>query len=68
MTNQDQNGVHINRVHSGAICTEIGERLHAALAGNPNRLPPHLLGLTELLDRGASGDGPLKNSIELDLR
>jgi len=68
MTSQDPNGVQINRVHSGAICTEIGERLSAALAGNPNQLPPNLLGLTELLDSGASGDVALKNSIEIDLR
>jgi hypothetical protein len=56
MASQDPSGIQIDRVHSGAICIEIGERLRAALAGNPNQLPPHLIGLTELLACGASGD------------
>jgi len=51
MTNQKPHGVHINRVHSGAICAEIGERLHDAIPAAPTRLPPHLLDLTTRLDR-----------------
>jgi len=31
MASKDLNDVQINRVHNGAICTEIGERLSAAL-------------------------------------
>jgi len=50
MTSRNPSGVQINRVHSGAICTEIGERLRATLIGNPTCLLPHLLRLTELLD------------------
>jgi hypothetical protein len=50
MTSQDPNGVQIDRVHSGAICTEIGERLRATPTGNPIQLPTRLLTLTELLD------------------
>jgi hypothetical protein len=49
MTSQDPNGVKINRIHAGAICEEIGERLRASPAGNPNRLPAHIVSLTELL-------------------
>jgi hypothetical protein len=43
MTSQDPNGVQIDRVHGGAICTEIGERLRTALTANPARWPPALL-------------------------
>jgi hypothetical protein len=51
MTNQKPHGVQINRVHSGAICAEIGDRLRDAMAAAPTRLPPHLLDLTARLDR-----------------
>jgi hypothetical protein len=51
MTSQEPSGVHLDRIHAAAICEEIGERLHATLRENPNRLPPHLLRLTEGLDR-----------------
>jgi hypothetical protein len=66
MTRQDRNGVQINRVHAGAICTEIGERLQATLAANSTRLPPHLVRLTELLDK----DSVARRAclIEADLR
>jgi len=49
MTSQDPNGVKIDRIHAGAICDEIGERLRASPAGNPDRLPAHIVSLTELL-------------------
>jgi hypothetical protein len=68
MTSQVPNGVQIDRLHSSAICTEIGERLRAALAADPNQLPPHLLGLSEQLDSGASGDIAFKISVESDFR
>ena len=64
MTSQDPHGVQINRVHSGAICTEIGERLRTSLAGKPTRLPPDLLALTALLDSAERGDV----AIEIDVR
>ena len=64
MTSQDPNGVQIDRVHSGAICTEIGERLRAMLTGNP----PHLLSLTDRLDGVKCGDVAFKNLIEVDFR
>jgi hypothetical protein len=51
MTKQKPHGVQINRVHSGAICAEIGDRLRDAMPAAPIRLPPHLLGLTARLDR-----------------
>jgi hypothetical protein len=57
MTRQN-NGVQINRVHAGAICAEIGERLQAILAASPARLPPHLVRLTELLDNVECCDAP----------
>jgi hypothetical protein len=55
MTNQKPHGVQINRVHSGAICAEIGDRLRDAMRAAPTRLPPHLLGLTVRLDRTERG-------------
>jgi hypothetical protein len=51
MTNQKPQGVQINRVHSGAICAEIGDRLRDAMPAVPTRLPPRLLDLTARLDR-----------------
>ena len=68
MTSQNPNGVQIDRVHSDAIRTEIGERLRAALAGNPNPLPSRLLNLLERFDSVERGDVAFKNSIEIDLR
>ena len=68
MTSQDPNGVQIDRVHSHAIRTEIGERLRVTLAGNPNQLPPRLLGLAKRFDSVERGDVAFKNSIETDLR
>jgi hypothetical protein len=41
--------VQINRVHSGAICDEIGERLSAALGPQSNELPARLLALIDKL-------------------
>jgi hypothetical protein len=63
MTNQDPNGLQINRIHTGAICNEIGERLRATLAGNPNQLPPHILGLTERFDSVGCDSVAFKASI-----
>jgi hypothetical protein len=51
MTGEDRNGVQINGVHSGAICTEIGERLQISLKAGATRLPSHLKSLMKnLLD------------------
>ena len=41
--------VQINRVHGGAICDEIGERLSAALGPQSNELPARLLALIDEL-------------------
>ena len=41
--------VQINRIHSGAICNEIGERLSAALGPQSNELPARLLALIDEL-------------------
>jgi hypothetical protein len=41
--------VQINRVHSGAICKEIGDRLRISLAGEGDHLPPALRLLMEQL-------------------
>ena len=41
--------VQINRIHSGAVCQEIGERLSVELGPQSNELPPRLLALTEQL-------------------
>lgn len=58
MTSQDLNSVQIDHAHSGAICTEIGERLRATLPGDPEQLPTHLLSLTKRLDGVECGDLP----------
>ena len=68
MTSQEPNGIHISRVHAGAICQEIGEALHAKLTANPDGLPPHLLRLTERFDRVDRGDVAFKAPTEIDAR
>ena len=68
MTSQNPNGIQIDRVHSGAICTEIGERLRIALAGTPNPLPLRLLSLLERFDSAERDNVAFKHSIEVDLR
>ena len=44
-----QNDVQVNRVHTGAICKEMGERLSIALGPQSIELPPRLLALIEQL-------------------
>ena len=41
--------VQISRIHSGAVCQAIGERLSAALGQESNELPPSLLALMDQL-------------------
>jgi hypothetical protein len=41
--------VQINRIHSSAVCEEIGERLSAALGSQSNELTPPLLALIKRL-------------------
>ena len=68
MMSQDPDCVQIDRIHTGAICNEIGERLRATLTGNPDRLPPHILGLTERFDSVERGNAALKASIGMEAR
>jgi hypothetical protein len=68
MMSQDPNGIQIDRIHTGAICKEIGERLHATLAGNPKQVPPSILGLTERFDSVERGNAAFRASIEMDTR
>ena len=68
MTSQEPNGVHIDRIHAGAIRQEIGEALHAKLTADPDRLPPHLLRLIERFDRVDRGDVAFRASTEIDAR
>jgi hypothetical protein len=68
MTSRNPNGVQVDRVDSGAICMEIGERLRATLTANPNQLPPYLVSLTERFDGAEAGDVAFKNSAEIDSR
>lgn len=53
--------VQINRIHSGAICNEIGERLSAA-ALNPqsNELPARLQALIDELAKAEARELPTK--------
>lgn len=46
-----QNDVQIDRVHSGAVCKEIGEKLSVVLGPQSIELPPHLLALMEQLPK-----------------
>jgi hypothetical protein len=46
-----QSDVQINRIHSGAICKEMGERLSARLGPQSNELPARLLALMEQLEK-----------------
>jgi hypothetical protein len=46
---QNENDVQINRVHTGAICKEMGERLSIALGPESIELPPRLLSLMKQL-------------------
>jgi hypothetical protein len=41
--------VQINRIHSSAVCEEIGERLCEALGSQSNQLTPPLLALIKSL-------------------
>jgi hypothetical protein len=41
------NGAQIDRVHSDAICREIGATLSLALGSKRNELPPRLLALMD---------------------
>jgi hypothetical protein len=65
MTSRNPNGVQIDRADSGAIRTEIGERLRAALKANPNQLPPYLASLTERFD-GVEGDDVALQEFDRD--
>jgi hypothetical protein len=46
-----QNDVQINRVHSGAVCKEMGERLSVALGPQSIELQPRLLSLMKRLEQ-----------------
>ena len=55
-----QNDVQITRVHSGAVCEEIGERLSAALGPQSNELSPRLLALIKELGKVDPREAPRK--------
>lgn len=48
----------INRIHSGAICNEIGERLSAALGPQSNELPARLQALIDELAKVEAREVP----------
>jgi hypothetical protein len=53
-----QNDGQINRVHSSALCEEIGERLSLALSSQSIELPARLLTLIEELATIELSAGP----------
>jgi hypothetical protein len=55
-----QNDIQIDRVHGGAVCDEIGERLCQALDRQSNALSPRLLALTEQLAKAERRKDPAK--------
>jgi hypothetical protein len=65
MINRYPSSVKINRVHSAAICFEIGERLADALIAPSSRFPPRL---TELLDIIERNDVSSRRSAGNDLK
>ena len=65
MINRYPNSVKINRVHSAAICSEIGERLGVALIAPSTRLPARL---TELLDIVERNDVSYRSPTGNDLK
>lgn len=58
--------VQINRIHSGAICNEIGERLAAALGPQSNELPARLVALIDELVRVEPREVPLEVQRDLN--
>ena len=48
-----QNDFQIDRIHNGAVCKEIGERLSVALGLQSNDLQPRLLSLMKQLSEQA---------------
>jgi hypothetical protein len=50
MVGRDPSCVQIDRVNASAICSEIGDRLRAAMARKPTLSSPDLLGLIGRLD------------------
>jgi hypothetical protein len=53
MTNPSHEGdSQISRVHSMAICREIGDRLGTSLLQKPVRMSPHLIALMKRLRDG----------------
>jgi hypothetical protein len=55
-----QNDVQIDRIHSGAVCEEIGERLCQALDRQSSALSPRLLALIEQLAKVERRKDPTK--------
>jgi hypothetical protein len=58
--------VQINRIHSGAIYEEIGERLSAALGSQSDELTPSLLALIKKLAKADRRDEPSKIRGDFD--
>jgi hypothetical protein len=58
--------VQINRIQSGAVCKEIGERLSVALGPQSNELPPRLLTLMKQLAKDEPHEQPSKISRDLN--
>jgi hypothetical protein len=48
-----QNDFQIDRIHNGAVCKEIGERLSIALGRQSTELKPRLLALMKELSEQA---------------
>ena len=67
MTNPaHQSDVQINRIHSSAICKEMGERLAARLGPQSNELPARLLALMEQLAKVEPREAPSKIRRDLN--
>ena len=52
--------IQINRIQSGAVCKEIGERLSVALGPQSSELPPRLLRLMKQLAEDDPHEQPSK--------
>ena len=67
MTNPaHQSDVQINRIHSSAICKEMGERISARLGPQSHELPARLLALMEQLAKVEPREAPSKIRRDLN--
>jgi hypothetical protein len=61
-----QNDIRIDQFCSGAICEEIGDRLRINLAGEPDRLPRHMMTPVEQMAQDDCVSAVLAEFVQTD--